>query len=148
MLRVKLSARTRTCAPHCGSRCHQLRVLFNSFFYRLRMCLQDVIKTATARGFWEHYDWVVRSRPDAVFYQPVPSLARLMPDAVYARAFRIHGPSFDYSLPMHSLHTRRDRVVSLTTCRLHGAAIQRASPLGPGRALTLSCGWNNAGSLP
>ena len=27
----------------------------------------------------------------------------------------------------------------------HGAAIQRASPLGPGRALTLPCGWNNAG---
>ena len=28
--------------------------------------------------------------------------------------------------------------------RLHGAAIQSASPLGPGRALTLPCGWNNA----
>ena len=36
-------------------------------------------------------------------------------------------------------------MASLTTCRLHGAAIQRASPLGPGRALTLPCGWNNAG---
>ena len=31
-------------------------------------------------------------------------------------------------------------------CWLHGAAIQSASPLGPGRALTLPCGWNNAGS--
>ena len=50
------------------------------------------------------------------------------------------GPSFAYSLPVHSFHTRRDRVASLTTCRLHGAAIQRASPLGPGRALTLPCG--------
>ena len=57
----------------------------------------------------------------------------------------ISGPSFAYSLPVHSFHTRRDRVASLTTCRLHGAAIQRASPLGPGRALTLPCGWNNAG---
>ena len=55
------------------------------------------------------------------------------------------GPSFAYSLPVHSFHTRRDRVASLTTCRSHGAAIQRASPLGPGRALTLPCGWNNAG---
>ena len=55
------------------------------------------------------------------------------------------GPSFAYSLPVHSFHTRRDRVASLTTSRLHGAAIQRASPLGPGRALTLPCGWNNAG---
>ena len=55
------------------------------------------------------------------------------------------GPSFAYSLPVHSFHTRRDRVASLKTCRLHGAAIQRASPLGPGRALTLPCGWNNAG---
>ena len=50
-----------------------------------------------------------------------------------------------YSLPVHSFHTRRDRVASLTTCRLHGAAIQRASPLGPDRALTLPCRWNNAG---
>ena len=55
------------------------------------------------------------------------------------------GPSFAYSLPMHSVHTRRDRVASLPPCRLHDAAIQRASPLGPGRALTLPCGWNNAG---
>ena len=36
-------------------------------------------------------------------------------------------------------------MASLTTCRLHGAAIQSASPLGPGRALTLPCGWNIAG---
>ncbi len=50
------------------------------------------------------------------------------------------GPSFAYSLHMRPVHTRRDRVASLTTCRLHGAAIQRASPLGPGRALTLPCG--------
>ena len=55
------------------------------------------------------------------------------------------GPSFAYSLPVHAFHTRRDRVASLTACQLHGAAIQRASPLGPGRALTLPCGWNNAG---
>ena len=27
------------------------------------------------------------------------------------------GPSFAYSLPVHSLHMRRDRVASLTTCR-------------------------------
>ena len=58
--------------------------------------------------------------------------------------FDIFGPSFAYSLPVHSFHTRRDRVASSTTCRLHGAAIQIASPLGPGRALTLPCGWNNA----
>ena len=36
-------------------------------------------------------------------------------------------------------------MASLTTRRLHGAATQSASPLGPGRALTLPCGWNNAG---
>ena len=38
-------------------------------------------------------------------------------------------------------------MASLTACRLHGAAIQSASPLGPGRALTLPCGWNNAGRV-
>ena len=36
------------------------------------------------------------------------------------------GPSFAYSLTVHSFHTRRDRVASLTTCRLHGAAIQNS----------------------
>ena len=55
------------------------------------------------------------------------------------------GPSFAYSLPVRYFHTRRDRVAALKTCRLHGAAIQNASPPGPGRALTLPCGWNNAG---
>ena len=33
-------------------------------------------------------------------------------------------------------------MASLTTCCLHGAAIKRVPPLGPGRALTLPCGWN------
>ena len=56
-----------------------------------------------------------------------------------------HGPSFAYSRPVHSFHTRRDRVASSTPCRLHGATTQRAPPLGPGRALALPCGWNNAG---
>ena len=36
------------------------------------------------------------------------------------------GPSFAYSLTVHSLHTHRDRVASLKTCRLHGAAIQKS----------------------
>ena len=36
------------------------------------------------------------------------------------------GPSSAYSLPVHSFHTRRDRVASLKTCRLHGAAIQKS----------------------
>ena len=57
------------------------------------------------------------------------------------------GPFFAYSLPVHSFHTRRDRLAALTACRLHGAAIHRASPLGPGRTLTLPCGWNNAGPI-
>ena len=34
--------------------------------------------------------------------------------------------SFAYSLPVHSFHTRRDRVASLTTCRLHGAAKKKS----------------------
>ena len=36
--------------------------------------------------------------------------------------------------------------VSLPPCRLCGAAVRRAPPLGPGVRLTLPCGWNNAGS--
>ena len=55
------------------------------------------------------------------------------------------GPSFAYSLPVHSFHTRRDRVASLPPCRLYGAAMRSAPPLGLGVRLTLPCGWNNAG---
>ena len=64
---------------------------------------------------------------------------------LYRQLLQQLGPSFAYSLPMHPVHTRRDRVASLPPCRLYGAAIPRAPPLGPGRALTLPCGWNNAG---
>ena len=40
------------------------------------------------------------------------------------------GPSFAYSLPMHPVHTRRDRVASLPPRCLYGAVIPRAPPLG------------------
>ena len=63
----------------------------------------------------------------------------------YGEAVVAAGPSFAYSRPVHSFHTRRDRVASLPPCRLRGAAIPRASSPGPGRALTLPCGWDNAG---
>ena len=33
----------------------------------------------------------------------------------------------------------------LPPCRLYGAAMRRAPPLGLGVRLTLPCGWNNAG---
>ena len=56
------------------------------------------------------------------------------------------GPSFAYSLAMQPVHTHRDRVASLPPCCLYGAVIPIAPPLGPGRALTLPCGWNNAGA--
>ena len=55
-------------------------------------------------------------------------------------------PSFAYSLFVHSFHARRDRVVLLPPCSLYGAATLRPPPLGPGRGLTLPCGWNNAGT--
>ena len=29
----------------------------------------------------------------------------------------------------------------------HGAAMQRAAPLGPGMRLSLPCGWDNAGRM-
>ena len=54
-------------------------------------------------------------------------------------------PSFAYSLCVHSFHARRDRAVLLPPCSLCGAATLRPPPLGPGRGLTLPCGWNNAG---
>ena len=53
--------------------------------------------------------------------------------------------SFAYSLFVHSFHACKDRVVLLPSCSLYGAATLRAPPLGPGRGLTLPCGWNNAG---
>ena len=38
-------------------------------------------------------------------------------------------------------------MVSLPPCRLYGVVVQRAPPLGAGRVLILSCGWNNAGAI-
>ena len=55
-------------------------------------------------------------------------------------------PSFAYSRFVHSFHARRDRVVLLPPCSLYGVATLRPPPLGPGRGLTLPCGWNNAGT--
>ena len=52
-------------------------------------------------------------------------------------------PSFAYSLCVHSFHARRDRAVLLPPCSLCGAATLRPPPLGPGRGLTLPCGWND-----
>ena len=49
-------------------------------------------------------------------------------------------PDVDGVPHLHSLHTRRDRVASLPPFRSHGAAIQRAPPLGPNQALPLHCG--------
>ena len=51
-----------------------------------------------------------------------------------------------YSRFVHSFHACRDRVVLLPLCILYGAATLRPPPLGPGRGLTLPCGWNNAGT--
>ena len=81
---------------------------------------------------------------DSVVMLAIP--AGVVVDALELREDLSSGPSFAYSLPMHPVRTRRDRVASLPPCRLYGAAIYiRAPPLGPGRALTLPCGWNNAG---
>ena len=66
------------------------------------------------------------------------------PPAGYWCGVGTAGPSFAYSLPVHPAHTRRDRLASLPPCCLYGAVIPRAPPLGPGRALTLPCGWNRA----
>ena len=72
-------------------------------------------------------------------------------DALAIPAYWLHcvrtleGPSFAYSLPVHYFHTRRDRVASLPPCRLYDAAMQRAPPLGPGRALTSPCRWDITG---
>ena len=93
-----------------------------------------------------------RTQRVALYHENENTLTRLLavapralPEHGYARQCGPCGPSFAYSLPMHPVHTRRDRLASLPPCCLCGAVIPRAPPLGPGRALTLPCGWNNAG---
>ena len=56
------------------------------------------------------------------------------------------GASFAYSLPVHSSHTRRDRVAPSPPFRLHGAAVRRAPPHVPSRVLSFPCRWDNAGA--
>ena len=51
------------------------------------------------------------------------------------------------TIPYSSIafHARRDRVVSLSPCRLYCATMRRAPPPGLGVRLTLPCGWKNTG---
>jgi hypothetical protein len=53
---------------------------------RMAACLADVQRAAGAD--WAGYEWVVRSRPDNVFFAPVPPLKPLRTDTVYTRARR------------------------------------------------------------
>ncbi len=53
---------------------------------RLSQCWQDVMASSRgARG----YKWVIRSRPDVVWYRPLPSITEWPTDAVYTRARRV-----------------------------------------------------------
>ena len=80
---------------------------------------------------------------EAAQEQVAPQLFDLLSTARDGRDL-LQGTSFAYSLFVHSFHACRDRVVLLPPCSLYGAATLRPPPLGPGRGLTLPCGWNNA----
>ena len=54
------------------------------------------------------------------------------------------GMSFAYSPSVHAFHTRRDRVASSPFVR---RSRTKSPPLGPGRALSLICGWDAAGTF-
>ena len=41
---------------------------------RARACFEDVRKYALSRGWWQQYTWVVKARPDLVFYREVSNL--------------------------------------------------------------------------
>ena len=58
---------------------------------RMAACYRDVQKWATARGHWGSYRWIVRSRPDNIFFAPVPSLRDKATDAVHGRVRRFGG---------------------------------------------------------
>lgn len=59
---------------------------------RMRQCWNDVTEHAHAAGHWNaagNYKWVIRTRPDVVWYQPLPSIAEWAIDAIYTRARRV-----------------------------------------------------------
>ena len=47
-------------------------------FARLRRCYEDVRawSGAAGRDDWPRYDWLVRTRPDQILYEPAPSVRR------------------------------------------------------------------------
>ena len=78
---------------------------------------------------WDRAGRLVVANRDILFYELVATAGRQRSQVltlVGNVSTPMTGPSFDYSLPVHSLHTRRDRVASLTTCCLRGAAIQKS----------------------
>eukprot|EP01052_Picozoa_sp_SAG31_P040961 SAG31_NODE_6076_length_2180_cov_2.122537_2_plen_466_part_00 len=58
---------------------------------RMSACYRDVQKFATGRGHWSGYRWIVRSRPDNLFFAPVPTLRDKAQDAVHGRVRRFGG---------------------------------------------------------
>eukprot|EP01050_Picozoa_sp_SAG11_P009045 SAG11_NODE_828_length_6964_cov_34.418063_2_plen_1003_part_00 len=60
---------------------------------RMSACYRDIKAWASApeRDLWRHYEWIVRSRPDNVFFAPVPGLSGRAKDAVHGRVRRFGG---------------------------------------------------------
>ena len=57
-------------------------------------CWDDVTARARTLGRWgdgaaEPYKWVLRSRPDVVWWAPLPSIGVWATDAIYLRARRV-----------------------------------------------------------
>ena len=92
---------------------------------------------------------MMRKMPDFDYYMLVDQDTVVFADTLAALVLRLQlqvlhpdddllsGPSFAYSLPMHPVYTRRDRVASLPPCCLYGAVIPRAPTTGPSPDLAM-----------
>jgi len=60
---------------------------------RLSRCWRDVAAYAATAGRWGSasgsYKWIIRARPDLVWWRPLPSITDWPTDAIYSRARRL-----------------------------------------------------------
>lgn len=115
---------------------------------RMSRCWSDVTTHAAAAGHWGGaggYKWIIRSRPDVVWWRPLPSITEWPTDAIYTRARRL-GMSISIATRLRtdttdSKHWFEAREKVPERLREETACNTRSLPLAVGTRLSSMFDW-------